>query len=189
MTADVHASVMTRVNPEVAFAIFTDEINRWWRPGPDFSVDAHRAVGWRIERGVGGSWLEFYDDLGDNAVAIGEITTWEPGSASSSGPIASRSRSMPPSPCGSCQRAPVPVSKSRTTGWTRSASRAIRMPSHRRPTAGTPSCPGSGSGRTGDRRCALPHARPDAGTCYSGETVSSRAIHRLRRHVAPRPGA
>jgi quercetin dioxygenase-like cupin family protein/uncharacterized protein YndB with AHSA1/START domain len=79
MTADVHASVMTKVNPEVAFAIFTDEIDRWWRPGPDFSVDAHRAVGWRIERGVGGSWLEFYDDLGDDAVAIGEITTWEPG--------------------------------------------------------------------------------------------------------------
>ena len=81
MSADVHASVTIRVNPKVAFAIFTDEIGRWWRPGPDVSVDAHRAVGWRIERGVGGRWLEFYDDLGDDAVSIGEITTWEPGEA------------------------------------------------------------------------------------------------------------
>ncbi len=79
MTTGVRASVTTRVNPDVAFATFTGEIRRWWRPGPDFSVNAHRAVGWRIERGVGGRWLEFYDDLGDDAVAIGEITTWEPG--------------------------------------------------------------------------------------------------------------
>ncbi len=53
MSADVHASVTTRANPEVAFAIFTDEIGRWWRLGLDFSVDAHRPVGWRIQRGVG----------------------------------------------------------------------------------------------------------------------------------------
>ncbi len=60
MTPGVRASVTTRVNPDVAFATFTGEIGRWRRPGPDFSVDPHRAVGWRIEHGVGGRRLEFY---------------------------------------------------------------------------------------------------------------------------------
>ncbi len=100
MTAGVHASVTTRVNPDVASAIFTEEIGHWWRPGPDFSVDAHRAVGWRIDRGVGVRWLELYDDLGDDAVAIGEIPPGSRGKASSSARIANTSRSMSRSPCG-----------------------------------------------------------------------------------------
>jgi len=63
----------------VAFAIFTDEIGRWWRPGPDFSMDADRTIGVRIERGIGGRWLELYDELANDAFVIGEVSTWQSG--------------------------------------------------------------------------------------------------------------
>jgi len=79
MSADVHASVKIRASPEVAFVIFTDEIGRWWRPGPNFCMDANRAIGVRIERGIGGRWLELYDELGDDAFVIGKVSAWEPG--------------------------------------------------------------------------------------------------------------
>lgn len=72
-------SIEVRVNPATAFTIFIDEIDRWWRPGPVYAVDADRAVGQRIERGLGGRWLELYDPFGDDAYSYGEITSWEPG--------------------------------------------------------------------------------------------------------------
>lgn len=43
------------VSPDVAFEIFVEEIDRWWRPGPDSWSDLDRAIGMRFERGVGGA--------------------------------------------------------------------------------------------------------------------------------------
>ena len=67
------------VNPATAFEIFTAEIDRWWRPGPINWYDAYRAVGKRFEPGVGGRWLEVYDEEGREAKEIARITAWEPG--------------------------------------------------------------------------------------------------------------
>jgi activator of Hsp90 ATPase-like protein len=75
----VTATVEVALDPEAAFAIFTEEIDRWWRPGPINWYDAGRAVGIRFEPGVGGRWLEVYDDSVGDVLEIGRITVWEPG--------------------------------------------------------------------------------------------------------------
>jgi hypothetical protein len=75
----VTATVEVAVHPATAFAIFTQEIDRWWRPGPINWNDAHRAIGIRIEPGVGGRWLEVYDATTGEGFECGHITVWEPG--------------------------------------------------------------------------------------------------------------
>jgi mannose-6-phosphate isomerase-like protein (cupin superfamily) len=72
-------SVPVNVPAEVAFDIFVDEVDRWWRPGPHFWNDPARAIGIRFQRGAGGRWIELYDDLGDDVFVMGEITGWNPG--------------------------------------------------------------------------------------------------------------
>ncbi|GAB3425630.1 VOC family protein [Flindersiella endophytica] len=70
------AEVEVSVEPEAAFAIFTEEIDLWWVRGPINFHDASRLVEQRIEPGVGGRVLEIYE--GDQLEA-GRITVWEPG--------------------------------------------------------------------------------------------------------------
>lgn len=62
-----------------AFDIFTQETNAWWRRGPHDFYDARRAKAMRFEPGVGGRYLEVYDDTTSDALEIGRITVWEPG--------------------------------------------------------------------------------------------------------------
>ena len=71
------ASVDVNLDPTTAFAVFTEEIDRWWRPGAINWNNRFRAVGIRIEPGVGGRWLELHA----NPTAefdCGQITVWEP---------------------------------------------------------------------------------------------------------------
>lgn len=70
------ASVEVAVDPHTAFSAFTEEIDRWWVPGPINYWSFARAIGKRIEPGVGGRILELYD--GD-ALELGRITVWQPG--------------------------------------------------------------------------------------------------------------
>jgi quercetin dioxygenase-like cupin family protein/uncharacterized protein YndB with AHSA1/START domain len=65
-----------KVPADVAFEIFVEEVNRWWKPGPYFWNDPARAIDIRFERGVGGRWIECYDDLGDDVFVMGEVTGW-----------------------------------------------------------------------------------------------------------------
>lgn len=76
----VKVAVEVSVGPEAAFEIFTAEIGRWWRPGPINWYDAYRAVSTHFEPGVGGRWLEVYDEASGQAKEIARITVWEPGS-------------------------------------------------------------------------------------------------------------
>jgi hypothetical protein len=75
----VTASVELAVDPATAFAVFTEEIGRWWRPGPINWNDSQRAIGIRIEPGVGGRWLEVYDEATGEGFECGRILVWEPG--------------------------------------------------------------------------------------------------------------
>lgn len=78
-TDSVTASVEVAVEPATAFAIFTEEIGQWWRPGPINWYDSERAIGTRIEPGVGGRWIEVYDDAAGDVLEIGRVLVWEPG--------------------------------------------------------------------------------------------------------------
>jgi mannose-6-phosphate isomerase-like protein (cupin superfamily) len=73
------ATVEVAVDPVTAFAVFTEEIGRWWRPGPINWNDPARAVGMRFEPGVGGRWLEVYDAATGEGFECGRILVWEPG--------------------------------------------------------------------------------------------------------------
>ena len=75
----VTAIVEVAVDPATAFAIFTEEIGQWWRPGPINWNDSKRAIGIRIEPGVGGRWLEVYDNATGEGFECGRIVAWEPG--------------------------------------------------------------------------------------------------------------
>jgi len=67
------------VDPVTAFEIFTGEIDAWWDRGPTNFYDGGRAVAKRFEPGVGGRYLEVYDDAVGDALEIGRVTVWEPG--------------------------------------------------------------------------------------------------------------
>jgi hypothetical protein len=59
-SSSVTTCVEEAVDPATAFAVFTDESGRWWRPGPINWYDSARAIDIRFEPGVGGRWLEIY---------------------------------------------------------------------------------------------------------------------------------
>jgi uncharacterized glyoxalase superfamily protein PhnB len=70
------AQVELAADPGRAFTAFTEEIDAWWVRGAINFFDAARAIEMRIEPGVDGRVLEVYE--GD-ALELGRITVWEPG--------------------------------------------------------------------------------------------------------------
>jgi uncharacterized glyoxalase superfamily protein PhnB len=76
----VTATIDVAVDPGTAFKIFTEEIDAWWDRGPTNFYDGGRALAKRFEPGVGGRYLEVYDDATGDVFEIGRITVWEPGS-------------------------------------------------------------------------------------------------------------
>ncbi len=73
----VIAAVEVCLDPAAAFEVFTGEIDRWWRPGPQNWNNRFRAVGVRIEPRVGGRWLELQEEPAE-LFECGTITAWEP---------------------------------------------------------------------------------------------------------------
>jgi len=73
------ASVEVPVDPPTAFRVFTEEIDLWWVRGAINFFDGARAVGMRIEPGVGGRVLEVYDDATGDSLELARITVWRPG--------------------------------------------------------------------------------------------------------------
>ena len=78
MTEDqtVSSEVEVAVDPDTAFAAFTEELDLWWVRGPINHFAGGRALAMRCEPGVGGRLLEVYED---DALELGRITAWEPG--------------------------------------------------------------------------------------------------------------
>lgn len=72
----VSSEVEVAVDPDTAFAAFTEELDLWWVRGPINYHAAGRALAMRCEPGVGGRLLEVYED---GALELGRITVWEPG--------------------------------------------------------------------------------------------------------------
>jgi len=62
--------------PERAFAAFTDEIGRWWRPNQLFQFSTERVGTLAFEPGPAGRLLEIYDD--GSSFVVGEVRTWDP---------------------------------------------------------------------------------------------------------------
>ena len=75
----VTTTVDVAVDPETAFRVFTDDIGAWYKDTPYSWNDPSRAVGVRIEPGVGGRWVEVWDAETGEGFTMGRITAWEPG--------------------------------------------------------------------------------------------------------------
>ena len=75
----VRVTIYVAVDATTAFEIFTDEIDAWYRRGPHNFFDPVRAIGIRIEPGVGGRMLEVYDNDTGEAREMAKVTAWEPG--------------------------------------------------------------------------------------------------------------
>ena len=80
MTGDrARVSVAVAVDPARAFAIFTQEIDQWWRHGARFrNAGARRGIV-GIEPGVGGRLFESIEgDAASHVVELGRVQVWDP---------------------------------------------------------------------------------------------------------------
>ncbi len=73
------ASVFVRVGPEVAWEVFTQEIDLWWRTGPRFRIAGKRRGALRFEPRLGGALTETWEEpLGPRTHEVGRVLAWEP---------------------------------------------------------------------------------------------------------------
>jgi uncharacterized glyoxalase superfamily protein PhnB len=73
------SEVEVELDPETAFAVFTEELDYWWLRGPINNWDSARVRAMRCEPGLGGRLLEIYDETAGEMLELARITTWEPG--------------------------------------------------------------------------------------------------------------
>jgi uncharacterized protein YndB with AHSA1/START domain len=72
-------SVVVGVPPEVAFDVFTNEIDLWWRRGAQYRVLGRSPGTLCLEPRLGGRLFESYPaDSGAHVIEVGRVTAWEP---------------------------------------------------------------------------------------------------------------
>jgi uncharacterized protein YndB with AHSA1/START domain len=72
-------SVLVKVSPSDAFAVFTEEIDLWWRTGPRYRIGAKRPGKLCIEGGPAGRLFESYETkAGPRTFEVGKVLVWEP---------------------------------------------------------------------------------------------------------------
>ena len=73
------ASVLVRVPVDVAFRVFTDEIDQWWRRGLRYRVSGKGRGILHLEGGVGGRLFESIESKsGTRVIETGRVTAWDP---------------------------------------------------------------------------------------------------------------
>ncbi|MGC4893884.1 SRPBCC domain-containing protein [Micromonospora sp. DT31] len=78
-TTTATASIEVAVDPETAFAVFTDDIGTWWKRGTPYWNDAERGQELRFEPRAGGRLHEVHDPRSGAGFEIGRVVAWEPG--------------------------------------------------------------------------------------------------------------
>ncbi|MCY1054602.1 SRPBCC domain-containing protein [Nannocystis sp. SCPEA4] len=74
-----NVSVSVAVPPDLAFEIFTEEIDQWWRRGSKYRVAGRNRGIIRLEPEVGGRLFESFDtDAGPRVVETGRVLVWQP---------------------------------------------------------------------------------------------------------------
>ena len=73
------SEVEVGLDPDTAFAVFTEELDYWWLRGPINNWDSARVCAMRCEPGLGGRLLEIYDETAGDMLELARITAWEPG--------------------------------------------------------------------------------------------------------------
>ena len=85
MTSTARVSVTVDVAPEVAFDVFTQDIDRWWRRGIKFRHSGNSKGLLCLEPRVGGRLFESFEIGGtgraggtEHVVQVGVVSTWDP---------------------------------------------------------------------------------------------------------------
>ncbi|MGH0028549.1 MAG: SRPBCC domain-containing protein [Myxococcota bacterium] len=80
MSAPGSVVVTTRVDVDraTAFAVFTEDVDAWWRSGQRFRVDPERQGRMCFEPGVGGRLVELYDPATGEGFEHGKVSVWDP---------------------------------------------------------------------------------------------------------------
>jgi len=73
----VTVTVFVAVTPADAFAVFTSEIDQWWRRGPAYRVAGKQPGVLHLEPRLGGRLFEEYR-AGAAVHEVGTITAWDP---------------------------------------------------------------------------------------------------------------
>jgi uncharacterized protein YndB with AHSA1/START domain len=72
-------SMTVAADPETAFAVFTQEIDQWWRRGPRFRHFAAERGLIALEAKLNGRVFESYNsEQGERVIEIGRIHVWDP---------------------------------------------------------------------------------------------------------------
>lgn len=72
-------TVFVQAEVALAFQVFTEEIDLWWRTGPRFRVGRRRAGKLAFEAGLGGRLFETYETgAGTKTHESGRIVLWDP---------------------------------------------------------------------------------------------------------------
>lgn len=75
----VRITIAVAVPQDMAFEIFTNEIDRWWRKGPRFRQAGMSAGMIRLEAGVGGRLFESVESAGvERVFVVGRVRAWDP---------------------------------------------------------------------------------------------------------------
>ena len=71
--------VLVSVPPDLAFEVFTEEIDQWWRRGPAYRASGQTRGVLCLEPGVGGRLYESFEGpAGARVIETGRVTAWEP---------------------------------------------------------------------------------------------------------------
>ncbi len=72
-------SVRVGVPADVAFRVFTEEIDRWWRSGMKYRIGGKGRSVLHLEPGVGGRLFESFETAsGTRVFETGRVKVWEP---------------------------------------------------------------------------------------------------------------
>jgi uncharacterized protein YndB with AHSA1/START domain len=72
-------SVSVAVEPAVAFEVFTQEIDVWWRRGLRYRIAGRRPGSLSFEPGAGGRLFESFETpSGTQVYEVGRVTVWQP---------------------------------------------------------------------------------------------------------------
>ena len=75
----VRVSVSVALEPPLAFRVFTEESDQWWRRGPRFRGSGRNMGVLHLEPRVGGRLFETVDsDAGPQVLHTGTVTAWDP---------------------------------------------------------------------------------------------------------------
>jgi hypothetical protein len=73
----VRVSIRVEAKRDLAFAVFTDEIDTWWRHGKRYRIGESSVM--RLEPGVGGRLIETVKrKTGEHEYEMGRVIAWEP---------------------------------------------------------------------------------------------------------------